>query len=82
MYHTRLTDAQVKELAALKRLTALDLSGTGLTDAGMKELSGLKHLTSLEVRKTKVTLDGIAGLKAELPECVILSDPAPRAAGK
>ena len=34
-----MTDAGLKELAPLKQLTALDLSGTQVTDAGLKELA-------------------------------------------
>ena len=39
-------DARLKELAALKNLTNLDISSTGVTDAGMKELAAFKNLTN------------------------------------
>ena len=44
-----MTDAGLKELAALKNLTTLDLSDTEVTDAGLKELAALKNLTTLDL---------------------------------
>ena len=44
-----MTDAELKELAALKNLTTLDLFRTRVTGAGIKELAGLKGLTSLQL---------------------------------
>ena len=41
---SRVTDAQLKELAALKNLQSLNLFCTNVTDAGLKELAGLKRL--------------------------------------
>src|SRR5689334_16700603 len=43
------TDASLKELAALKELDSLFLSGTGLTDAGLKELAACKQLQELRL---------------------------------
>ena len=45
-----MTDAGLKELAALKNLTTLDLSETRVTGAGLKELAALKNLTTLNLR--------------------------------
>ena len=45
-----MTDAGLKELAALKNLSTLDLSATNVTGAGMKELAVLKNLTTLYLR--------------------------------
>ena len=50
---TQVTDAELKELAALKNLTTLDLSDTRVTDAGMKELAALKNLTTLDLAWTR-----------------------------
>jgi internalin A len=36
---TQITDAGLKELAALKNLQTLNLNGTQITDAGLKELA-------------------------------------------
>ena len=38
LVNTGVTDAGVRELAALTNLTTLDLTGTKVTDAGVKEL--------------------------------------------
>ena len=46
---TQVTDAELKELAALKNLTTLDLSDTRVTGAGIKELAALKNLTTLHL---------------------------------
>ena len=45
-----MTDAGLKELAALKQLQSLDLIGCNkVTDAGLKELAALKQLQSLNL---------------------------------
>ena len=62
-----LTDAGLKQLAGLKALKSLNLSGTKVTDAGLKHLAGLKALQKLDLEDTKVTdagLKHLAGLKA------------------
>ena len=64
---TKVTDAELKELAGLKSLQAMYLAGTQVTDAGLKEVAGLKSLQTLDVRRTKVTdagLKDLAGLKS------------------
>ncbi|HQR06812.1 MAG TPA: hypothetical protein PLN21_08325 [Gemmatales bacterium] len=50
-----MTDRGIRELAALKQLEWLDLSGTGVTDAGMKELAALKELSWINLSGTSVT---------------------------
>src|SRR6202035_5417103 len=44
-----ITDAGMKELAALKNLKDLDVNAPNLTDAGVKELNGLTKLTSAKL---------------------------------
>lgn len=64
---TQVTDAEVKELAALKNLNTLHLGDTRVTDAGVKELGALKNLTELNLNRTKVTDAGVkelAGLQS------------------
>jgi Leucine-rich repeat (LRR) protein len=61
-----LNDAGVKELAALKSLTTLDLSLNNVTAAGLKELATLKNLSTLNLSRTNVAdadLEELAALK-------------------
>ena len=61
------TDARLEELAGMKGLQVLNLSGTQVTDAGLKELAALKGLQELHLFGTQVTdagLKELAGLKA------------------
>jgi Leucine-rich repeat (LRR) protein len=61
-----LNDTGVKELAALKSLTTLDLSLNNVTAAGLKELAALKNLSALNLSRTNVTdadLEELAALK-------------------
>ena len=60
--NTQVTDAGLKELAALKNLASLYLDNTKVTDAGMKELAVLKNLTTLSLDRTQVTDAGIKEL--------------------
>src|ERR1043166_8220368 len=61
--HTKVTDADLKELKHLMQLTSLNLNSTAVTDAGLKELADLKQLTSLDLRDTPVTGAGLKELK-------------------
>jgi hypothetical protein len=59
-------DAGLKELAGLKNLTCLGLSGTPVTDAGLKHLAGMTGLTQVDLSGSKVTDKGVkvlAGMK-------------------
>ncbi len=60
----RVTDAGLKEVAALKQLQTLILINTPVTDAGLKELAALKQLQSLELAGTQVTDAGLKELAA------------------
>ena len=71
MGHTEVTDGGLKELAALKNLTALRLDRTQVTDAGLKELVVLKSLTSLRLDRTQVTDTGLKEIQKALPKCFI-----------
>jgi hypothetical protein len=59
---TKATDADVKNLTALKRIRSLSLGNTKVTDSGVKELAALKGLQSLDLRRTKVTDAGVKEL--------------------
>jgi hypothetical protein len=63
------TDAGLKELAALKQLQWLELSWTQVTDAGLKVLAGLTQLKRLYLSGTQVTDAGLQNLRVALPEC-------------
>src|SRR5439155_954434 len=66
------TDAGLKNLAGLGKLSMLGLRGArGVTDAGLKELSGLKNLAALHLRGTRLTDAGVAWLRKALPACEI-----------
>ncbi|WP_341822228.1 leucine-rich repeat domain-containing protein [Wolbachia endosymbiont (group A) of Clivina fossor] len=52
----------IKELAKLKNLTSLDLSGDDVTDEGVKELAKLKNLTSLNLDRNYITDEGVKEL--------------------
>ncbi|MFM8272360.1 MAG: restriction endonuclease subunit S [Gemmata sp.] len=58
----RVTDAGLKELAALTNLTYLDLRNTPVTDAGLEELAPLEHLAQLDLTDTPVTDAGLKRL--------------------
>lgn len=61
----KLTDADLKELAAFKSLKTLRLVNVEkLTDVGLKELAALTTITELDLTRTKVT---DAGLKELAP---------------
>jgi hypothetical protein len=60
---TKMTDAGLRELAALKRLKVLYLHRTKVTDAGLKELAGFGHLEKLYLGATRVTDAGLKELR-------------------
>jgi hypothetical protein len=64
---TRVSDAGLKALAALKKLEALYLDGAPVTDAGLKELAALRGLRELSLRGTEVTDAGFRRLMEALP---------------
>ncbi len=65
------TDADLKELAALKQLQRLYLGNCKITDKGLKELTTLKELQTLYLRGTNVTDAGVAELQKALPNVSI-----------
>ena len=74
LFNTQITDAGLKEVAKLNRLSWLDLQGTKITDAGLKEVAKLQNLTRLVLSNTQIT---DAGLK-ELVKCKQLRELYPR----
>ena len=69
--HTLVTDARLKEIAKLQKLTRLWLFYTQVTNSGLKEIAKLQNLTHLDLRHTKVTDAGINELRKALPNCAI-----------
>src|SRR5262249_12599519 len=66
LYHTRATDADLRDLAALKNLKVLLLDNTAVTDEGLKPLASLKQLHTLTLSRTRVTgtaFKDLAGLQ-------------------
>jgi hypothetical protein len=61
---TPVTDAGLKEVAALPRLTLLSLYDTKVTDAGMTQVAALRELRSLDLGMTAVTDAGLQELAA------------------
>lgn len=59
---TQLTDADLKNIAQLKHLQTLDLSGTNVTDAGLEELAEFTQLQTLHLDGTSVTDAGLKEL--------------------
>ena len=67
-----MTDVGLKEIAALKNLTALDLSYTKVTDAGLKEITALKNLALLNLTSTRVTFAGLKDIGGALKNLTAL----------
>ena len=54
---TKVGDASLEELAALKKLSFLGLGSTAVTDAGVKKLAALKSVRSLDISYNKNVTD-------------------------
>ncbi|MDE0840033.1 MAG: hypothetical protein OSB41_13400, partial [Kiritimatiellae bacterium] len=52
---SKISDAGLKDVAALEKLTRLHLENTAVGDAGVAALTGLEHLAYLNLYGTKVT---------------------------
>ncbi len=61
---TRITDAGLEYITALKDLQELHLDGTAITDDGLKQLQRLQNLEVLDLKDTVITDDGLARLKS------------------
>jgi hypothetical protein len=66
-----ITDADLKQLAAFKRLTKLYLRNSPITDEGAKALGSLKNLSELYIGGTQITDAGVAELRRALPNTKI-----------
>lgn len=73
--HLEKTGIGDKGLAHLKNQTELvylNLYGTNVTNEGLRQLAGLSKLKKLYLWQSKVDEDGMAWLKAELPDLVVV----------
>ena len=68
---SKLTDAEIGNLAGLANLDTLVLSQTEITDASVDTLAKLAKLKRLIVTETGLTAEGVEKLRAALPECKI-----------
>jgi hypothetical protein len=71
-----ITDTGFAKLAPLTRLTTLSLDSTHITDAAIPTLLQFRSLRRLNLYHTLITPAGLAHLKAALPACDIVADPA------
>ena len=76
--NTKITDAGLKELNKLDKLTSLDLANTKITDTCVQGLTELKSLTEINVMATKITGAGVEKLQNALPSAVITRTSASR----
>ena len=72
MGQTHVSDAGLRHLANLPKLTVLDLSSTTISDEGLQHLNRLSQLRLLSLEDTQVTPAGIRTLQATLPDCRIV----------
>lgn len=58
--HTRIDDVELRNLAGMRSLRVLDLTGTQVTDAGLVHLLGCDDLEILSLWDTRITDAGLA----------------------
>ena len=61
---TAITDAGLKHISGLKKLTILGLVGTKITDRGLRELKGLQNLEILRLGNTAIGDNGLKELES------------------
>ena len=66
---TSFSDADLLPISELKSLKHLVIGDTAVSDAGIESLTKHKSLQVLDIIRTKITPDGIARLRAALPNC-------------
>ena len=72
-YRMDLTDEGLSQIAGLKKLETLSLSGARITDEGLQQLAGLPSLTWLNVQCSPVTEEGLRRLQKKLPALTMAS---------
>ena len=72
LFGTQITDAGLKDVAKLEKLSVLWLNNTRITDAGLKEVIKMKQLKGLGLCGCKqITAEDVAELKKALRKCDI-----------
>jgi serine/threonine protein kinase len=68
---TKVTDENIRWLAASKQLLTLNLTDTNVSDACAEILKDTQSLTIVSVGKTRMTPKGVTALAKALPNCLI-----------
>ena len=67
----KIDDTALPLVAAMKRLSFLDLAETEVTDKGLEHLTGMKQLRQLFVGGTQVTAAGAEKFQRSHPTCLV-----------
>src|SRR5689334_372247 len=59
---TKVTDADLMDLAALRQLQSLELNDTQITDTGLANVADLTNLRELALRSTQITDTGLSSV--------------------
>jgi hypothetical protein len=78
LQRSRVTDAGVRNIAQLKDLEELFLTGAPITDESVPALASLTKLRTLSVTDTEITDEGLRRLRQALPEADIRGGKRPR----
>jgi hypothetical protein len=68
----QITDTGMQQIALIKELRSLSMSGTQLSDLRLKECESLTKLKTLIARNTEITGQGVKDLKKTLPKVVVV----------
>lgn len=68
-----ISNEDLKSLAHLERLTQLSVNSAKIDDVGVEHLKGLKKLTTISITRSGISAEGIAALRAALPDCRVSS---------
>ena len=73
LHETAFSDSDVPQFSDHTSLKHLVIKHTSVSDAAIEHMGQMKSLQVLEVEGTKITPDGIARLRAALPNCDVRS---------
>jgi len=69
---TKITDAALEQIGKIRSLQGLYIGGTNITDEGLRHLKSLENLKEISISVTGVTPEGIAQLKAAIPNLKVM----------